>query len=85
LLPSGGSWWHSFYRVSNSDWRDVFTTADSIACGCLLALGCRRLTEHANYRRWIDSPAYLLIIPAVLPINALGRFAKLDRVFCSTA
>ena len=33
----------------------------------------------------IVSPAYLLIIPAVLAINALGRFAKLNWVFCSTA
>ncbi len=62
-----------------------FTTADGIACGCLLALGRRRLTEHATYRRWIDSHAYLLIMPAVLAINALGRFAKLDWVFCITA
>jgi peptidoglycan/LPS O-acetylase OafA/YrhL len=62
-----------------------FTTADNTACGCLLALGRRRLTEHATYRRWIDSPAYLPIIPAVLAVNALGRFAKLDWVFCSTA
>src|SRR6266567_3904277 len=62
-----------------------FTTADGIACGCLLALGRRRLTEHATYRRWIDSHAYLLIMPAVLAINALGRFAKLDWGFCITA
>lgn len=43
------------------------------------------MIEHATYRRGIDSSAYLLIIPAVLAINALGRFARLDWVFCSTA
>lgn len=50
-----------------------------------MALGRHHLIEHATYRRGIDSSAYLLIIPAVLAINALGRFARLDWVFCSTA
>jgi peptidoglycan/LPS O-acetylase OafA/YrhL len=79
--PGGIRFTESATRIGET----FFTTADSIACGCLLALGRRRLTEHATYRRWIDSPAYLLIIPAVLAINALERFAKLDWIFCSTA
>lgn len=76
---------HAFPSQGFEIGETFFTTADSIACGCLLALGHRRLTEYATYSRWIDSPAYLLIIPAVLAINALGRFAKLDWVFCITA
>jgi len=62
-----------------------FTTADSIAIGCLLALVRPILLEHRLYRRIIDSSAYLLIVPALLGIGSLERYAKLDVVFCMSA
>ncbi len=54
------------------------TTADAIACGCWLALQRERLTGHRGYRRIMDSPWYLLLIPALLVSVVLQRFAKLD-------
>jgi peptidoglycan/LPS O-acetylase OafA/YrhL len=62
-----------------------FTTADSIAVGCLLALVRSRLLSHRLYRRVVDSPAYLLIIPALLVIGMLQRYARLDFAFCMSA
>ncbi len=62
-----------------------FTTADSIAVGCLLALLRPSLLRSAAYRRVVDSPAYLLILPALFALGALARFAKLDFVLCMSA
>jgi peptidoglycan/LPS O-acetylase OafA/YrhL len=55
-----------------------FTTADAIACGCALALGRQYLLDRPRYRKLMNSRAYLLVIPLVLVVNALGRFAKFD-------
>ena len=55
-----------------------FTTADALAVGCLLALVRPRLSSFNAYKRLVDSPAYLLIIPAVLVIGLLERYALLD-------
>jgi peptidoglycan/LPS O-acetylase OafA/YrhL len=62
-----------------------FTTADSIAVGCLLALLRPSLLEWRGYRRIVDSPAYLLILPALFALGALERFAKLDFAVCMSA
>jgi peptidoglycan/LPS O-acetylase OafA/YrhL len=62
-----------------------FTTADSIAVGCLLALLRPSLLSCTAYRRVVDSPAYLLILPALFTLGALERFAKLDFAVCMSA
>lgn len=59
-----------------------FTTADSIATGCLLAILRPQLLESGRYRHAIDSRWFYLVPPALLAFNALGRFAKLDWLFC---
>jgi peptidoglycan/LPS O-acetylase OafA/YrhL len=62
-----------------------FTTADAIACGCLLALGREQLTSNPIYRRWMDSQAYPLIIPAILLFAALSSSAKFRWLIGSSA
>jgi peptidoglycan/LPS O-acetylase OafA/YrhL len=62
-----------------------FTTADSIAMGCLLALTRPVLLNHRLYRRIIDSSAYLLIVPVLFVVGSLERHAKLDVAFCMSA
>jgi peptidoglycan/LPS O-acetylase OafA/YrhL len=62
-----------------------FTTADSIAVGCLLALLRPSLLRSAAYRRIVDSRAYLLILPALFALGALERFSKLDFFLCMSA
>ena len=52
-----------------------FTTADSIAIGCLLALLRPRLMAWAGYRRIVDSGLFYAVAPALLAANALSRFA----------
>jgi peptidoglycan/LPS O-acetylase OafA/YrhL len=62
-----------------------FTTADSIAVGCVLALARPKLLAHPLYRRIMDSPAYLLLLPALLLFGVLHRYAKLDWLVCMSA
>jgi peptidoglycan/LPS O-acetylase OafA/YrhL len=62
-----------------------FTTADSIAVGCLLALLRPALLDCIVYRRIVDTPVYLLILPALFALGALERFAKLDFAVCMSA
>jgi peptidoglycan/LPS O-acetylase OafA/YrhL len=62
-----------------------FTTGDSIACGCLLALGRHHLVAIPTYRRFIDSPAYAVVIPLILGFAALGASAKFGWLVGSTA
>lgn len=61
-----------------------FTTADSIATGCLLALIRPRLLESAGYRSWVDSRLFYALPVALFVANALGRSAKLDWLVAST-
>ena len=52
-----------------------FTTADSIAIGCLLALLRPRLMACTGYRRIVDSGLFYAVAPALMAANALSRFA----------
>jgi peptidoglycan/LPS O-acetylase OafA/YrhL len=61
-----------------------FTTADSIACGCLLALGRQYLLDSPRYRQLIDSRAYALLVPMVLVVNATERWATFDWLIGTT-
>jgi peptidoglycan/LPS O-acetylase OafA/YrhL len=62
-----------------------FTTADSIAVGCLLALVRPKLLAHPLYRRIMDSPLYLMLLPTILLFGVLHRYAKLDWLVCISA
>lgn len=61
-----------------------FTTADSIASGCLLAIVRPRILESQTYRAWVDSGLFYLIPPAILVVSVLGRFAKLEWLVGAT-
>jgi peptidoglycan/LPS O-acetylase OafA/YrhL len=61
-----------------------FTTADSIATGCLLAILRPQLLVSPRYRNWIDSAWFYAVPPALLAFNALGRFTKLDWLVGTT-
>ncbi len=61
-----------------------FTTADSIAAGCILAMVRNRLCASSRYRTLVDSRWFYLLAPGILLANGLGRFAKLDWLVTAT-
>jgi peptidoglycan/LPS O-acetylase OafA/YrhL len=62
-----------------------FTTADALACGCLLTLGRQQLLANSSYRRFIDSRLWALTIPAVFTLSVLGFSAKFRWLIGSSA
>ncbi len=61
-----------------------FTTADSIATGCLLALLRPQLLDSSTYRSWADSRWFHLAVPVLFAVNACSRFARLNWLVLMT-